>query len=267
MSGASDESLMSSERRRQILDTVNERRSITVLELAELYTVSAITVRRDLDRLAEDHLVERVHGGAMALEAIAVAPRASEQYHRLSEEQTRIGAEAARRVRDGDYVVLESGSTCLAVVPGLAGKRDLHVLTASPRILAALADLVEKTGMSLEIISSGGILNVYKNFLMGPHARTLFEETRVDIAFVSPTAVDLSAGITADSMTEAEITRTILTKSARRAVGLVLSRKFDRTSFARVAPVDAFTEIITDEDLPAETAERFRSRGLKITIV
>ncbi len=264
---APDESLMSSERRRKILETVNERRSVTVLELADLYGVSAITIRRDLDRLAEEHLVERVHGGAMALAAIAVAPRASEQYERLSEEQVRIGREAARRVRDGDYVILESGSTCLAVVPGLAEKRDLHVLTASPRIVAALAELVEKTGTALEIICSGGILNVYKNFLMGPHSRTLFEETRVDVAFVSPTAIDLDAGITADSMTEAEITRAVLVHSGRRKIGLALSRKFDRTSFARVAPVEAFDEIITDTGLAAEAAERYRGRGLRITPV
>jgi DeoR/GlpR family transcriptional regulator of sugar metabolism len=262
-----DESLMSSERRRKILDIVNERRSITVLELAEQYPVSAITIRRDLDKLADEHLIERVHGGAMALSAIAVAPRASGQYQRLSDEQLRIGREAAQRVRDGDYVILESGSTCLAVVPGLAEKRDLHVLTVSPRIVAALADLVEKNGATIEIVCSGGTLNVYKNFLMGPHSRKLFEESRVDIAFVSPTAIDLEAGVTADSMTEAEITRTILLASARRKTALVLSHKFDRTSFAHVAPLGAFDEIITDTGIPSSTAERYGNSGIRITIV
>jgi DeoR/GlpR family transcriptional regulator of sugar metabolism len=246
---------------------VNERRSITVLDLAELYPVSAITIRRDLDRLADEHLIERVHGGAMALSAIAVAPRASGQYQRLSDEQLRIGREAAQRVRDGDYVILESGSTCLAVVPGLAEKHDLHVLTVSPRIVMALADLVEKTRATIEIVCSGGTLNVYKNFLMGPHSRKLFEESHVDVAFLSPTAIDLEAGVTADSMTEAEITRTILLTSARRKIALVLSRKFDRTSFAHIAPVEAFDEIITDTGIPAGTVERFGNLGIRITIV
>jgi DeoR family fructose operon transcriptional repressor len=82
MPGNDADSLMSSERRRKILETVNARRSVTVLDLADLYPVSAITIRRDLDRLAAEHLIERVHGGAMALAAIAVAPRASEQYER-----------------------------------------------------------------------------------------------------------------------------------------------------------------------------------------
>jgi DeoR/GlpR family transcriptional regulator of sugar metabolism len=261
------DSLMSSERRRKLLELVNARRSVTVLELAEAFPVSAITIRRDLDRLAAEHLVERVHGGAMALEAIAVAPRASEQHHRLTDEQMRIGREAAGRVRDGDYIVLESGSTCLAVVPGLEEKKDLRVLTVSPRIVTALAELVEKTGVPMEIICSGGTLNVYKNFLMGPHSRILFEDSRVDAAFISPTALDLGAGVTADSMTEAEITRTILTRTARRRIGLVSSRKFGRTSFARIAPADAFDEIITDAGIAPDTAQSFRDRGIRITIV
>jgi len=261
------EGLMSSERRRKILEIVNARRSVTVLDLSELFPVSAITVRRDLDRLAAEHLVERVHGGAMATAAIAVAPRASAQDQRLTDAQLRIGREAAARVRDGDYIVLESGSTCQAVVPGLAGRKDLRVVTVSPRIVAALADLVEKTGTPMEIICSGGILNVYKGFLMGPHSRLLFEETRVDAAFVSVTAVDLEAGITADSMTEAEITRTILTRCARRRIGLVISRKFGRTSFARVAPVEAFDEIITDDGVAPEVAQKFRERGIAVTVV
>jgi DeoR/GlpR family transcriptional regulator of sugar metabolism len=264
---ADGDSLMSSERRRKILEIINARRSITVLDLAESFPVSAITIRRDLDRLAMDHLIERVHGGAMALEAIAVAPRASEQSSRLTDEQLRMGREAARRVRDGDYLVLESGSTCLAVIPGLAEKKDLHVLTVSPGIVTALASLAEKSGVPMEIICSGGVLNVYKNFLMGPHSRILFEESRVDAAFISPTAVDLDAGITADSMAEAEITRTILGRCARRRIGLVTSRKFGRTSFARIAGVDAFDEIITDSGIPSETAQKYRDRGIKITIV
>ena len=266
MSQNDSESLMSSDRRRKILEIVSARRSVTVLELAEAFPVSAITIRRDLDRLAAEHLVERVHGGVMALEAIAVAPRASEQYHRLTDEQLAIGREAATRVRDGDYIVLESGSTCLAVVPSLAEKKDLRVLTVSPRIVTALAELEEKKAHTMEIICSGGTLNVYKNFLMGPHSRSLFEDSKVDVAFISPTAIDLESGITADSMTEAEITRTILTRCARRRIGLVSSRKFGRTSFARIAPAESFDEIITDAGIAPEVAQTFRERGIKITI-
>ena len=126
-------SILSSERRRSILELVAKKRSVTVIELAELFPVSPITPRRDLDRLAEENLVERVHGGAMARSAIAVAPPASEQYRRLSNAQLAIGREAAARIRDGDYVILESGSTCSRSRPAPARPQEPaghHCLTA-----------------------------------------------------------------------------------------------------------------------------------------
>jgi DeoR family transcriptional regulator, fructose operon transcriptional repressor len=258
--------LMSSERRRRILDIVNEKRSVTVAELAAQFPVSPITLRRDLDRLSEERLVERVHGGALAPGAIAVSPRAARQTLRLSPEQLAIGREAARRIRDGDYVILESGSTCLAVVPHLAEKRDLRVVTVSPRIVSALSELIDATGASLEIITSGGSLNVYKDFLLGPHARTFFESCRVDLALTSVTAIDLEAGITADSMTEAEISRLILERCSRRRIGLITSGKLGRTSFARVSAAEILEEIITDRGADPVVLERYRERGIKVTV-
>jgi len=261
-----NERVMSSERRRRILEIVIEKRSVTVLELAAQFPVSPITLRRDLDRLSAERLVERVHGGAMAPGAIAVSPRASEQSLRLSPEQLAIGKEASRRIRDGDYVILESGSTCLAVVPHLADTKDLRVVTVSPRIVSALADLVETRGASIEIITSGGTLNVYKDFLLGPHSRAFFESCRVDVALLSVTAIDLEAGITADSMMEAEISRLILERCAKRRIGLMVSRKLERTSFARVAAAEVLDEVITDRNAAPQVVARYKERGIKVTV-
>lgn len=262
------EALLSSERRRRILSIIAEKRSVTVVELAAIFPVSAITLRRDLDRLAAENLVERVHGGAMTLSAIAVAPRASGQYRHLTEAQLGIGREAASRVRDGDYVILESGSTCLAVVPNLAERKNLRVVTVSPRLVTALSTLAEADpASSLEIISSGGILNVHKDFFLGPHARAFFEACRVDIALMSVTAIDLEAGITADSPTEAEISRIILERCARRKVGLIVSPKIGRTSFARVAPAEILDELITDSGADPQAVARYRERGITVTVV
>ena len=266
MTPADKDSLLSSERRRRILSIIAEKRSVTVVELAALFPVSPITLRRDLDRLAAENLVERVHGGAMTRSAIAAAPRASEQHEHLTGAQLAIGKEASGRIRDGDYVILESGSTCLAVVPHLSVRRNLRVVTVSPRLVAALSSLVETGGSStMEIISSGGILNVHKDFFLGPHARAFFETCRVDIAHLSVTAIDLEAGITADSHTEAEISRIILERCAKRKIGLIVSPKIGRTSFARVAPVEVLDEIITDAGADPLVLARYRERGIAVT--
>ena len=75
--------LLTFDRRQKILQIVNERRSVSVDELVELFPVSAITIRRDLDRLAEDNFLRRVHGGAMTLSNIVIAPKASKQHNTL----------------------------------------------------------------------------------------------------------------------------------------------------------------------------------------
>lgn len=261
------ETVLAFERRRKIVEIVNQRRSVTVNDLIALFPVSSITIRRDLDQLAAEGTLRRVHGGAVALTNIVVAPRASEHAGKLSEAQLRIGEEAARRIADGDFVILESGSTCQAVIPHLAGKKNLKVVTASHRIAMLLGELAEHHPQSLEVLSSGGTLNVYKDFLMGPHARAFFEGIRVDLAFISPTAVDLGSGISADSLNEAEITRTIIERSAKRRIGLVVAGKFETVSFVKVAPVEAMDEIITDRGLDPSVLSRYTEKGIRVVLV
>ena len=170
-------------------------------------------------------------------------------------------------MKTGDFIILESGSTCQAVIPHLTEKRDLKVITVSNRIAMLLAEVAEKHHLDMEIICSGGVLNVYKDFMTGSHARDFFENIKVDLALISPTAVDLEAGITADSYNEAEITRIELTQTARRKIGLVVSSKFGKTSFVKIAPVEIFDEIITGANISSSIVDVYSERGIKTTIV
>jgi len=262
-----ENTLLASDRRQKILDIVNQRKSISVEELSERFPVSSITIRRDLDKLAQDNLLQRVHGGAMTLSSIVIAPKSSELSAHITEEQMRIGREASKRITDGDFIIIESGSTCLALVQHLTELRHLKIVTASSRIVMQLAEISERHDNDFEIISCGGILSVHKNFLLGPHARSLFESVHVDIAFVSVTAIDLETGITADSAYEADITRMILERCAKKRVGLIYASKFGKTSFVKVASANVFDEIITDKSLPGQTVERYEDLGIKMTLV
>jgi DeoR/GlpR family transcriptional regulator of sugar metabolism len=261
------ENILSTDRRMRILEMVNQNRSISVDELAKLFPVSTITIRRDLDRLADEKLLRRVHGGAMALSNIVTAPRASELFANINEAQKRIGREASQRVQDGDFIIIESGSTCIALVEHLSQMKRLKVVTVSPRIVMMLAEMSEKYNNDFELISSGGLLNISKNFFFGPHARTLFENIKVDIAFVSVTAISSEDGITADSAYEAEISKTILQHCAKVNIGLIYASKFEKTSFVKVAAADIFDEIITDKSIDREIVDRFREMGITMTVV
>ncbi len=261
-----EEQLLSFDRRRQILEVVNSRKSVSVDSLAGSFGVSRMTVIRDLGRLQTEGLLKRVRGGAVSLAHIVVAPPASASMRALSEEQKRIAEEASRRVANGDFLILESGSTCLALAERLAEKDNLKIATASPIIATRLAEIAEAWNRRFEILLAGGVLSVSKNFVLGPTAVQMFEHINVDLAFLSVTAIDCQSGITADDLNESEVSRTILERSGRKRIGIIRSEKFNKTSFYKVAEVTAFDEIITDKGLDWKTVQRFASRGVKMTL-
>lgn len=262
----SDDQLLSFDRRKQILELVNGHQSITIDTLVETFPVSRMTISRDLEKLESEGHLKRVRGGAVALSHIVTSPRASQASRALTEEQKRIGKEASTRVADGDFIIIESGSTSLALVDNLYDKNDLKIVTASPMVAMRLAELAERYDRNFEIIVSGGILNIYKHFLLGPTSTRLFKEIRVDIAFLSVTAIDIESGVTADDVNESEVSKIIMEQCGRKTIGLITSGKFNKASFYKVTDITVFDEIITDNNLDQKTKKNFEQEGVSITM-
>ncbi len=262
----SDDQLLSFDRRKKILEMVNAEQSVSVDVLVDAFPVSRMTISRDLEKLESDGLLKRVRGGAVALSHIVTSPRASIASRELTDEQKRIGKEAGKRISDGDFIIIESGSTNLALVDNLYDKNNLKIVTASPMVAMRLAELAERYDRNFEIIVSGGILNIYKHFLLGPTSTRLFEQIRVDIAFLSVTAIDVEAGVTADDVNESAVSKIIMEQCGRKTIGLVTSQKFNKASFYKVSDVTVFDEIITDKDLDKETKQKFEQEGITITM-
>lgn len=261
-----DSNLLSYDRRRKIVEFVNRRKSVTVDELIQNFPVSRMTIIRDLEKLDAEGFLNRVRGGAVALSNIVVAPRASDSEKKISNEQMSIGKEAVKRIKDGDFLIIESGSTCMALVNQLHDKNNLKIVTASPHIGVRLAEIAEQYDRNFEIILSGGILNVYRHFLLGPIALQVFDSVKVDTAFVAVTAIDLNAGITADDINESAVTKIILEKCAKKVIGLITSPKFGKTSFYKVGGVNLLDEIITDSGVDEESVRQFAKMGVRVTV-
>jgi DeoR/GlpR family transcriptional regulator of sugar metabolism len=225
-----------------------------------------MTISRDLEKLERDGLLKRVRGGAVSLAHIVVAPPASASMRAITEEQRRIANEASRRVSNGDFIILESGSTCLALAENLREKDSLKIATASPMIAIRLGEIAESYNRRFEVILVGGILNVSKNFILGPTAIRMLEDIKVDTAFLSSTAIHPEAGVTADDLNESAISKLILERCGRVTIGLIVSAKFNKTSFYKVADITAFTEIITDKGIDRETERLFTKRGVAMTL-
>lgn len=250
------------ERHRQVIHYVQQRQQVSVQELCDRFAISLATARRDLDVLAEQGKIHRVHGGALALDGnhspyLPLSSRAAEQ----SKEKARIGAAAADLVADGETVFLGSGTTVLEVALRLRTRKRLNVITNSLPVLNALVEAQDIT-----VVSLGGLLNRTEVSLIGHITQQSLTEVRADKVFLGISAVDLHHGLTNTDLQETLTDRAIL-KIGREVILLADHTKCGRAAAAFVAPITAVHTLITDKDTPAKFIDGARGIGLRVMAV
>ncbi|SHF55057.1 transcriptional regulator, DeoR family [Jatrophihabitans endophyticus] len=251
--------MLSLERQRRLLQHVRTHGSGNVLDLAEELGVSASTVRRDLREMDERGLLTRVHGGASVLDT-DVEPVLSSRSAERSEQKRRLGEAAAERVPDGATVLITGGTTTETMLPFLAGRERLTVLTNGLNIAYQLARYPE-----ISVVVLGGVLRHDEMSLLGPIAEHVLAEFHVDLAFSSAFGVDPEHGISGANVTEAGTDRRML-QSADKLVVLADSSKFGRRGPVRSARVDQISCLVTDGDAPAPALQAFRAQGVEVVI-
>ena len=242
-----------SDRHRRILDAVQQAGQLGVVQLAELTGTSEMTVRRDLELLADQKMLERYRGGARSLTLRGEEPPFAVRTHESADAKRRIAEAVAALIADGEAVVIDSGTTCLEVARLLAGRR----LTIMPMSLHAANSL---TGApQLRLLLPGGEPRPGELAMTGPLATASLAALRFD------TAVLGCCGLTADGLTaydleDAAIKRAIIA-SAHRVVAVAEPAKFCRTALAFVAPVAALSMVVTTDEAAAEDTEALTAAG------
>lgn len=252
--------MLSLERQRRLLQHLRTHGSGNVLDLAEALGVSASTVRRDLRDMDERGLLTRVHGGASTLDSDlepVLSSRAAEQ----GEEKRRIGRAAAALVPDAATVLINGGTTTEAMLPFLAGRDGLTVVTNGLNIAHHLARYQE-----ISVVVLGGVLRHEEMSLLGPITEHVLAEFHVDIAFSSAFGIDPDAGMSGAHVNEAGTDRRML-QAADRLVALADASKFGRRGPVRLADVDQMSYLVTDEAAPRDALDRLRKRGVEIITV
>ena len=162
-------SVLNEERRRSIVDFVNQNGRALVRDLARKYSSSEITIRRDLEMLHNRGLIYRTHGGALPIRAGSESDRnLTEREMQHPREKQRIAIAAAKMVKEGQSVVLDSGSTTTAVARALREFQHLTVITNAINIASELS------GTTIDVILTGGMLRSNSYSLVGPHRRREF---------------------------------------------------------------------------------------------
>jgi DeoR/GlpR family transcriptional regulator of sugar metabolism len=252
-----NECVASVDRHRQITDAVRQAGQRSVAELAELTGTSEMTIRRDLETLAEQGLLERCRGGARSLLLRGEEPPFALREHDGLEAKQRIAAAVAGMIADGEAVVIDSGTTCLEVARALAHRR----LTIMPLSLHAANALVGAP--QLRLILPGGEPRPGELALTGPLAEASLAALRFDTAVIGCCGLNASNGLTAYDLPDAAIKRAAVA-SAHRVIAVAEAAKFARTALAFVAPASALHTVVTEDDAPDDEADALTAAGVAV---
>jgi len=248
------------ERQRQILSLLGRQGRLSVAEIVEQFSISEATARRDLETLASQGKVQRVHGGVMAVEKappeLPILERKTEQ----ADEKEGIGRAAAGLVRDGEAIFLGSGTTVLEVARNLRERKQLTVVTNSLPVLNVLAGQ-----KGITVISLGGMLRESELSFIGHITEQALAELRVDRVFMGTRGLSLEHGLTNDYLPETLTDRAIL-KVGREVIIVADYSKINRVSTAMLAPLDVMKTLVTDANADKKFLLSLRKKRIQIVI-
>src|SRR5271166_6571674 len=249
------------ERRRAILEALRRDGRVLVADLARHFRTSQVTIRKDLEILHSSGKIHRTHGGALpsrdgALEDPTL--REKEKLHR--KEKLQIAAVAAQMVKEGQVVILDSGTTTTAIARALRHHQNLTIITNAVNIAAELA------GSSLEVILTGGTLRKNSFSLVGPVADETLRRLNADILFLGVDGFDVNQGLTTPNQLEAKVNRAMM-DVARVVVVACDSSKFGRRSLCSIAPPSAVHHLITDRGIRKADLAALKQAGIQITLI
>jgi DeoR/GlpR family transcriptional regulator of sugar metabolism len=256
-------------RRAQILERIQRDGGVSVAELARDHEVSAITVHRDLEQLAREGLVERVHGGARAIQAPPtpgqlpqIATAWTQRVEQAADAKAAIAAHAATLIASGSTVFLDASSSTLALARRLVEDppNELTLVTNSPAIA------FEVIAEPMHVVVCPGELDQHMRMIAGRWTVEFLHELNFDIAFVSAAGLTLDAGLTTSRRPLADVVNAARS-AAGRSVGLIDASKFGRASLVSIAPAEELDLIVTDGGLDPSVAEQYRAAGVRLEIV
>lgn len=241
-----------------ILALLTQEGKLEVARLAEKLNVSQVTIRKDLDNLERRGIIRREHGFAVLRSTDDINGRIAYHY----EEKKKIAQRAAELVRDGDTILIESGSCCALLAETLAATRkDLTIITNS----AFIADHIRGRS-NFQIILLGGIYQQDAQVMVGPMVRQCVENFLVDLLFIGTDGYSAKCGFTNRDQMRAQAVRD-MARQAERVIVLTESDKFAHHGIVPLNLKHSVTTVITDSQLEDASREELKSKGIAVITV
>ncbi|MER6667593.1 DeoR/GlpR family DNA-binding transcription regulator [Amycolatopsis japonica] len=257
------------ERLSTLLDLLGQREKIDVEDVAEELNVSAATIRRDLDHLAEQQLLTRTRGGAVANDLAYDLPLRYKTARHVPEKQ-RISVAAAALVAQGMVVGLNGGTTTAGVARSLATRSDLAGRGDSPglTVVTNALNIAHELAVRphVKIVVTGGVARPQSFELSGPLATRVLSELTIDLLFLGVDAFDADAGAFAHHEGEASINR-LMVERAERVVAVADGSKLGRRAFARICATPQVHALVTDVNADPKVLRAFEAAGVEVQAV
>lgn len=246
-----------------ILEKVRQSGTVTVEVLSAELGASLVTIRRDLDQLERDGLLQRTHGGAVSIEPLFYEPFKNDrsfQAHlgKFAEEKRRIGRAAAGLIERGETIALTPGTTTLEIIRSLPLNQDITVVTNTVNIAMELSKRKD-----IDVFVTGGHLRGDWFSLVGPTAIQSLQPMLIHTLFVGADGMEHKWGASCFSSDEADL-NSAMVKISRRRIAVVDHSKFGVVCGWRICETSQLEILITDAEATDESVAPFQEKGLEV---
>ena len=251
------------ERQDRIARIVEEHGRARVADLATQFSVSAVTIRKDLVLLESEDRLVRTHGGAIARDRSRPELSFEIRERLQSEAKDLIGAAGAALVHDGESIVLDASTTALSVARHLKARGGWSQLTVITNGLRIASELAGHPGII--VLMLGGRVRWEALSVVGQLGDGLFSRINVQKAFLGAAGFTVESGLADATDEEAQIKRSMVA-AAREVIAIVDHTKWERAAFATFCPTDKIAVVLTDADAPESMIRELSGRGIDVRL-
>lgn len=252
--------MLSLDRRKYIMDQIKENGSVKVDQLADELNVTQMTIRRDLDKLESENLLQRTHGGAILYDRLYAEEEYDVKKEKNIEIKKHIAKTASEIIIDQSTIYLDAGTTTYELAMLLKQRSGLIIVTGDLKI----ASLLYPSDNDVYVI--GGKIEKSTGTVIGAEGSDFLSKINIDYAFVGTSAVSHHLYASTPTFEKADLKKHIL-KVAHKKILLVDRSKFCKECFVKIAPLTAFDIVVTDKTFDQEDQHTLDEVGVDIKIV
>lgn len=248
--------MLPEERCHRIINIIKNKGAVKVDELAKELDVSLMTVRRDLEKLKNEGILERCHGGAILKNEVSYKEKRTLQ----NAEKIKIAERCAKMVRKGDTIFLDSGTTTYEIAKLICNIPSLTIITNDIEIARFLIDT------NVHLMLCGGTVQKSTGSMVGEFAIRMMEDIRTEIAFIGAASIDDEFNVLTPTSNKAVFKRTVC-KYANRSYLAVDQTKFGKQALLKVNHLSDYTGVVTDKEFNAKEQELIKKYKINIISV